>query len=101
MGRITVTYGPPVTPAIERGLEALGTGVRRSRRRLGLSQSALAARSGVSQSVISRLERGVLLGLRLRRLAELIDSLDGVEIPPTDRFVMVIPPDLGDDMNDE
>jgi len=90
----------PVDERVERGLEALGHAVREGRRRTGLSQAALQARSGVSQSVISRLERGVLGGLRLPRLARLIDALDGLDIeplPPRGRA----PVELGDDMHDE
>jgi transcriptional regulator with XRE-family HTH domain len=99
MARIVVSYGPKVDPPVERGLEALGRAVYESRRRAGLSQAALEARSGVSQSVISRLERGVLLGLRLRRLAALIDALDGLVIEPTRRPVRI--PELGVDMHDD
>ena len=59
----------------EIGLEALGTVVRVWRRACGLSQRALAARAGVNQSTISRLETGKLSGLRLRRLARILGIL--------------------------
>jgi transcriptional regulator with XRE-family HTH domain len=40
-----------------------------------MSQRALAGRSGVDQPTISRLERGVLPGISLRRLAAIVAAL--------------------------
>ncbi|HEY7969976.1 MAG TPA: helix-turn-helix transcriptional regulator [Candidatus Limnocylindrales bacterium] len=62
-------------PAAQRGAEALGRAVVNARRRAGMSQRALAGRSGVDQPTISRLERGVLPGISLRRLAAIVAAL--------------------------
>jgi transcriptional regulator with XRE-family HTH domain len=53
-----------------------GGHVRRHRIAAGLSQSHLAALSGVSQPTISRIERGVAPGLRMERLAAIMVILD-------------------------
>jgi DNA-binding XRE family transcriptional regulator len=66
----------PVEPRVEIGLEFLGQLVLRMRRSAGLSQRALAARAGVHQSTISRLERGQLRALGLLRLAAILGVLD-------------------------
>ena len=63
---------------VQRGLALLGHACRQARRRTVLSQRALEDRSGVDQTVISRLENGRLVSLRLVRLAALIDALDGL-----------------------
>jgi transcriptional regulator with XRE-family HTH domain len=75
----TTSDGRPVDPASERGLKAIGQAVRRRRRQLVLSQRELAVLSGLSQSMISRLETGRLRGLRWRRFARLVDALDGLD----------------------
>ena len=54
----------------------IGAWVRARRRDFGLSQRALAGRSGVSQSIISRLENGLAPGLTLIRLARILLVLD-------------------------
>jgi transcriptional regulator with XRE-family HTH domain len=71
---------PPRTPAVDLGLECLGRALFDARRRAGYTQSQLARISGVHQSTISRIERGKLDGMRLRRLAVLIAALGGIEI---------------------
>ena len=71
---------PPRTPAVEYGLERLGRALLDARRRSGYNQSQLARVSGVHQSTISRIERGKLDGMRLRRLAVLIAALGGISI---------------------
>jgi transcriptional regulator with XRE-family HTH domain len=71
---------PPRTPAVDFGLECLGRALFDARRRAGYTQSQLARISGVHQSTISRIERGKLDGMRLRRLAVLIAALGGIEI---------------------
>ena len=54
---------------------AFGRMFRRARLMAGYSQRALAARSGVSQSVISRFERGMAPGMSVERLVILCDAL--------------------------
>jgi transcriptional regulator with XRE-family HTH domain len=66
----------------QRGLDAIGIAINEGRRRLGISQRALAARSGLSQSTISRLESGRSPGTRAKRLGVLFLALGGVEILP-------------------
>jgi transcriptional regulator with XRE-family HTH domain len=68
-------YWPP-DPSVfdeitQAGRDAIGEGLKRARRHRGLSQHQAAWRSGLSQSAISRLENGKLLGLRFRRLCVL------------------------------
>jgi ribosome-binding protein aMBF1 (putative translation factor) len=65
-------------PRIQLGADRLGTAIRAARQRRRLSQRGLAARTGVDQSTISRLERGMLRSISLRRLAALIGVLDDV-----------------------
>jgi transcriptional regulator with XRE-family HTH domain len=57
-------------------LEALGEVLRELRAERGLSQSALAARSGLSQSTISRLEGGKAPGFKVVALARLLAGLE-------------------------
>jgi len=52
--------------------------LRRYRERAGLSQAELARRSGVSQSIISRLEAGTTPAIMLQTLDRLATTL-GVE----------------------
>jgi transcriptional regulator with XRE-family HTH domain len=59
---------------------ALGRSLRRARLMAGLSQLQLSFRSGVSQSVISRFERGLAPGMTTERLMMLSDVL-GVRMP--------------------
>ena len=71
---------------VDQGFESVGGMVRRRRHRLGLTQQHLAALSGIDQSVISRLERGRLRGLRWSRFAKIVGALGGLDdaapIPP-------------------
>jgi transcriptional regulator with XRE-family HTH domain len=71
---------PRRTPAVDFGLKCLGRALFDARRRAGYSQTQLARISGVHQSTISRVERGRLDGMRLRRLAVLIAALGGISI---------------------
>ena len=71
---------PPRTPPVDFGLRCLGRALFDARRHAGYNQSQLARISGVHQSTISRIERGRLDGMRLRRLAVLIAALGGIEI---------------------
>jgi DNA-binding XRE family transcriptional regulator len=59
---------------------ALGGLVRRARLYAGLSQQQVAARSGVSQSVISRFERGLAPGMSVERLIRIADAI-GPSLP--------------------
>ena len=59
------------------GLKRLGEVIRRARRDVGVSQHMLADAVGVNQSVISRLENGKLVGLRLYHLGAIVALLDG------------------------
>jgi transcriptional regulator with XRE-family HTH domain len=54
---------------------AVGARFRNGRRQAGLSQSTLASRSGVSQSVISRFERGLVTGMSVERLVRIANAL--------------------------
>ncbi len=49
----------PSDPRVLDGLVLLGSAIRRARRELGLSQDQLERLSGVDQTTISRLERGL------------------------------------------
>ena len=69
-------------------MHVFGARLLQSRQRLGLSQSALAERSGVGQNQISRLERGDKPSVRadtLYALAKALgvstDYLLGLEVP--------------------
>ena len=67
---------PGELSAAERlGLEVLGTLILTWRRACGLSQRKLAALAGVNQSTISRLENGLLGGLRLKTLVRIVGVL--------------------------
>ena len=75
-----------VDPVTREALQVLGAVFRKLRAERGLSQRALAGRCGLSQSTISKLERGLAEGLRAAWIARLLAGLDGsVRIPPDDR----------------
>ena len=82
-------YRRPTLENEQRGLDLLGRAIRRARRSWGVSQRVLSAWSGVPQSTISKLERGLAPGTTARRLGALILALDGVAFgpppEPTDR----------------
>lgn len=59
----------------QRALAIVGQAVRIARHRSALSQRGLAARSGVSQSAISRMERGSVRGMGLVYLARVVEAL--------------------------
>jgi len=61
------------------GAEAIGRLVRARREQLGLSQRALAEVILLDQSVISRLENGLVVSLRWRRLVRLVGELGGLD----------------------
>ena len=62
-------------PVTLRGLELIGQLVK-GRRTAGITQRQLGERAGVNQSTISRLERGRLNGMRLKRLAAILATLE-------------------------
>ena len=68
-------------------LAKIGRGVLRLRLFWGWSQAELERRSGVDQTTISRLERGVQRGLCIRKLGAILDALRVHEVlfekPPT------------------
>jgi DNA-binding XRE family transcriptional regulator len=69
-------YRPPDRDgAIRVTLEHLGDELRLARLDRGLSQDTLAERSGISQSTISRIERGITPGTGLVTLACLVHVL--------------------------
>jgi DNA-binding Xre family transcriptional regulator len=57
------------------GIELIGTWVLDSRRRLDMTQMQLERMSAVDQTTISRLERGRLQGITLKRLAAIVGAL--------------------------
>jgi transcriptional regulator with XRE-family HTH domain len=61
---------------------ALGDLLRRARYARGLTQARLEEWSGVDQTVISRLELGRPIGLRLGTLLQLLDALGVVGLEP-------------------
>jgi DNA-binding Xre family transcriptional regulator len=73
-------YAWPRKPEVDDGLELLGEALRDARIRQRMTQAHLERMSGIDQTTISRLERGKLDGMRLRRLALLIASLDGIVV---------------------
>ena len=67
-------------PRAQFGWEIIGRMVRRRRHTLRWSQRDLERASGVSQSMISRLENGVLSGMRFSRFARLVAALNGLDL---------------------
>jgi transcriptional regulator with XRE-family HTH domain len=63
-------------PGTTAALEELGAGIRYLRHQQLLTQRVLAERCGLSQSTISRLERGLAPGLRVAWLARLFAGLE-------------------------
>ena len=69
------SLGPIDEPTAE-ALRVLGRILYELRRQRGLSQRALAARCGLSQATISRLENGLAPGVRIAWIARLLAGLD-------------------------
>jgi len=67
----------------------LGAAVKRRRMAIRWSQRDLEMASGVDQTVISRLENGILPGIRFSRFARLVAAMNGLEVdrphPPPPR----------------
>ena len=68
---------------IARTTQQVGAVLRRHRRKVGLTQSALGARSGLRQATISALERGEP-GTQLRTLVDVLAAL-GLEVAIRER----------------
>jgi transcriptional regulator with XRE-family HTH domain len=73
------SFGPIDEPTAE-ALRVLGRILYELRRQRGLSQRALAARCGLSQATISRLENGLAPGVRIAWIARLLAGLD-LDVP--------------------
>jgi transcriptional regulator with XRE-family HTH domain len=58
----------------------LGGAVKRRRQAIGWSQRDLQRASGLNQSAISRLERGILSGIRFSTFARVVASMNGLEV---------------------
>jgi len=65
-----------VDVALSPDLVAFGRRVRDCRRAMGVSQQAFGARVDLDQGSVSRLERGLLPGIRLRKLAPVLILVD-------------------------
>lgn len=59
------------------GMDIVGARFRHARLRAGMSQRELATRAGVSQSVVSRFERGMSGGTRTEAVVRLAVSIPG------------------------
>ena len=80
-------WEPPPDDDIDFGLRLIGDRLALGRRRLGLSQAALARLAGLHQSTISRLEAGKLMSIQFRRLGLLEATLAGrVVLGPQERI---------------
>ena len=66
-------------PEVQRGWELLGAAVKRRRIAINWSQRDLQRASGLHQSAISRLERGILSGSRFATFARLVAAMNGLD----------------------
>ncbi|MBA2381021.1 MAG: helix-turn-helix transcriptional regulator [Chloroflexi bacterium] len=78
---------PWIDPAVQAALDRVGDQIRDGRNFLSMSQAQLERLSGLDQTAISRLEHGLMPGLRLHRLAAVLAVLDGLRLvdPGRDR----------------
>ena len=67
-------------PEAQRGWEIIGAMVKRRRMALGWSQRDLQDATGFHQSSISRLERGILAGIRFSTFARIVSLMNGLDI---------------------
>jgi ribosome-binding protein aMBF1 (putative translation factor) len=72
-------------PKPPQSLRELGAAIRDGRRQHGLTQMRLEALSGVDQSSISRLERGLAPGMKVYRLARILAVLPRSGLLEADR----------------
>jgi transcriptional regulator with XRE-family HTH domain len=70
---------PPRDPRVQRGMDLMGSALKRRRERLGMSQRELERRTGVDQSTISKFENGRRCGIRWSRFARIVAVLDGLD----------------------
>jgi len=83
-------WEPPPDDDVDFGLRLIGDRLALGRRRLGISQAALARLAGLHQSTISRLEAGKLMSIQFRRLGLLEATLAGrVVLRPQERVYEV------------
>jgi DNA-binding Xre family transcriptional regulator len=66
-------------PEVQRGWEILGAMVKRRRAVIGWSQRDLQRASGLHQSGVSRLERGILSGIRFSTFARVVAAMNGLD----------------------
>jgi ribosome-binding protein aMBF1 (putative translation factor) len=69
-------YGPAQE---DEGLRIIGRLVFEERRRAGMSQRVLERETGVDQTTISRLERGLMPGMRIARLGSILAAFAGFD----------------------
>jgi len=74
--------GMPFSPQVVSGMRAIGRTVRAARHRAGLRQTDLERRSGLDQTIISRIENGKLDSLAWWRFASLVGALGDAWDPP-------------------
>jgi DNA-binding Xre family transcriptional regulator len=67
-------------PEVQRGWELLGSMVKSRRIAVRWSQRDLQRATGIHQSAISRLERGVLSGIRFSTFARIVAALNGLDV---------------------
>jgi transcriptional regulator with XRE-family HTH domain len=80
------TPDPTIDPGL---LVEVGRWLRRARLDAGLSQRDLERRTGIDQTRISRLERGLVPAMRVDRFARIVFELGlHVRPPPGDRRVL-------------
>lgn len=84
---VPAIWTPRESPRTTTARAVLGLGIRRMRLYRGWTQEMLRDRSGVDQSIVSRLELGREVQMRLRRFLDLLGALDVGEVvllPSTD-----------------
>lgn len=85
-------------PQAQRGAASIGRALHDARLRARISQRRLEDATGVDQTTISRLERGIAPGLRLERLGQIVEALGGdialcPHVAPVERSVGTPDPD--------
>jgi len=71
-------------PEVQLGWEILGAMVKRRRVALGWSQRDLQRASGLHQTGVSRLERGILSGIRFSMFARVVAAMNGLDQASTE-----------------
>jgi DNA-binding Xre family transcriptional regulator len=66
-------------PEVQLGWELVGAMVKQRRTEIGWSQRDLQRECGFDQSAISRLERGILSGIRFSTFARLVAAMNGLD----------------------